>query len=319
MEHPVSEQIIIRYLLGEASEDEQHWLENQFEDEELFEQCQRTEDALIDDYLLGYLSIRETELFKKNFLTSERRQEKVNLAQSLIEYCDQLPQAELAEPKPDESRSVNGSHWIWSLLRPQLPSMAVILALVILAVTLFVRVNNLQREVRQIQNQLAAQRLKEEQLQRQLNEKSLENRELDEKLAEERESGLQLEKRLAELNPPQIAISTFTLQPGATRDAGELQKIVIQPGTRSIKLRLALEQNIEPDSYRVLLKTADLEPLMEITELNIEKTDRGNYVVMSMSSTVLAKNQYVVILQISTAAGEFENVAQYGFQVIKKH
>lgn len=93
---------IVQYLLGQLPEDKQQRLEEQlFTDEEYFERLKTTEDELIDNYLLGRLSMREREQFEKTFLTKPFLREKVNLAKALIDYIDKSVGASVASVSED--------------------------------------------------------------------------------------------------------------------------------------------------------------------------------------------------------------------------
>jgi hypothetical protein len=79
---------IRRYLLGGLSIRERARLEERyFKSDDLFEKMEMVEDELIDAYVRGQLSESESRLFEENYLSSERRRDKVRIARELLEYA----------------------------------------------------------------------------------------------------------------------------------------------------------------------------------------------------------------------------------------
>jgi hypothetical protein len=79
----VSDAVIVRYLLGELSAEEQDALERRyFGDSELLDRIEAVEDDLIDDYVGDALTPLQRRHFERHFLTEERR-ERVRMAEAL--------------------------------------------------------------------------------------------------------------------------------------------------------------------------------------------------------------------------------------------
>ena len=79
---------IRRYLLGGLSIREGARLEERyFKNVDLFEEMEMVEDELIDAYARRQLSESESRLFEENYLSSERRRDKVRIARELLEYA----------------------------------------------------------------------------------------------------------------------------------------------------------------------------------------------------------------------------------------
>jgi CHAT domain-containing protein len=78
---PDNEKLFYRFLLGEASPDEQERIEIRLlEDAELQEMIQSAEFDLIDDYVHGHLTAEEVRSFERNFLNSPARLRKIEMA-----------------------------------------------------------------------------------------------------------------------------------------------------------------------------------------------------------------------------------------------
>jgi hypothetical protein len=61
--------------------------ERYFKSDDQFEKMEMVEDELIDAYVRGQLSERECRLFEENYLSSERRRDKVRIARELLAYA----------------------------------------------------------------------------------------------------------------------------------------------------------------------------------------------------------------------------------------
>lgn len=80
---------IMRYLLGELSEDQQSWLEEQFfADDELYREVQVAERELIDRYVQGRLAAPQRKRFESHFMALPARRRKVELARSFYDYVN---------------------------------------------------------------------------------------------------------------------------------------------------------------------------------------------------------------------------------------
>lgn len=75
-----------KFLLGEISETEREDFENLFiNDEEIFENLRVAEDELIEDYLLGNLANADKTKFEREFLTNEKRRQRVKFTREMLE------------------------------------------------------------------------------------------------------------------------------------------------------------------------------------------------------------------------------------------
>ena len=95
MTEPLSQRdLLIRYLLGVASEQERTAVEEQyFADDTGLEVLLRAEDELIDDYVRGVLSDSDRQLFESHFLCTEARRERLETVKSFVETLAQTKYA----------------------------------------------------------------------------------------------------------------------------------------------------------------------------------------------------------------------------------
>src|SRR4029078_8635367 len=96
---------IRKYLLGQLSaEDREEFERRYFSDEELFEELQRTEDELIDDFLSGNLSQADVDLFQQNFLVGRKRERQLRIGKAWRNFA-----AAHAGEKPGKSVKASNS------------------------------------------------------------------------------------------------------------------------------------------------------------------------------------------------------------------
>src|SRR5262245_37426750 len=80
-----NENLFYRFLLGEASPDEQEQIEIRLlEDAEFQEVIQAAEFDLIDDYIRGDLNAGQVRSFELNFLNSPARRRKLEMARVVL-------------------------------------------------------------------------------------------------------------------------------------------------------------------------------------------------------------------------------------------
>jgi len=83
---------MLRYLMGEISDDEQRRLEiGYLTDEDLFQELLLAEDELLDGYAMDEFSQHERKRIEKYFLRSRARREKILFIRMLMEYSARHP------------------------------------------------------------------------------------------------------------------------------------------------------------------------------------------------------------------------------------
>jgi hypothetical protein len=86
---PARDDELIRYLLGDLSEDEAERLDEQsVVDDEFAERLRLVEDELIDAYASGRMTGDRRKQFETHYLASPRRRERVTFAKGLLEAVD---------------------------------------------------------------------------------------------------------------------------------------------------------------------------------------------------------------------------------------
>jgi hypothetical protein len=321
---PDNDQVMARYLLGIASEQEQRQLEERyFADDESFEELLIREEELIDDYLRGALSSQKRERFEQSYLASPERRRRVEFAGGLLGAAA----AGARTTEPAAARPAAVSWWqAWSgLLRAPHPILQLSLAAGLLAAALvgsWLVVENLRlrHRLQQAEAERAASRQQEQALRRQIEEQRARNERLLAELGREREDRQPPEQRPAESQVSRPKFATFTLAPGLVRDPNEVRQLSIPPGAGRVRLRLELEGG-SYQSYRAelgVLRGARAEEIWSQDGLKARPSEGGRVVVLSVPASLLSGGDYLLRLSGLTAAGNIEDLSEYSFQVERK-
>jgi hypothetical protein len=113
------------------------------------------------------------------------------------------------------------------------------------------------------------------------------------------------------------AVLTVLLTPGGvTRAGGEVQQVVVPPGTNELHLRLRLAAE-GLRSYRATLHTADGTGVLTADGLIPEKGADGEpFVAVSVPTRTAPPGDYQLRLSGLNSAGDHEGVDSYRFKVV---
>jgi hypothetical protein len=307
------------YLLGELRPEDQQSLEQRLMiDTAVFEELQRVEDELIDDYLRGCLSGREQEKFENFFLLPPERRQKLSFAKALRRYVADHAIEERQQPA-----------WLESLLaffRLQIPVPSWSLAAALLVIIAggswsVIEFSRLRRILEQASSQNTLNQLIEMQTR---------NQELAAAFERERNQRSRLEQEMANLKPGekpghpspppsqlQPALLSFALTPGLLRDMGINRKINIPAGAKVVQFHLTVAPEDYP-KYHAALQSVEGNEVWSQTWLRAEATAQGEPLQLILPAKRLTPGDYVMKLSGITASGESEDAGKYYFRVIQK-
>ena len=294
------EELMIEYLMGGLSEQEQAGIEERFlKDPAYLEQLQALEAELNDDFVREELGARDQERWARRVSTSAEWQRRVAFAKTLLSAEDHLSTTPATQPKvrPAPVR----------LKRPALvwAAAAAFLVLIVAGSWLVFENSRLRAGLERLQ---AEQRTSEQQAQ-----------ELERQLAEQRLRGDQLAGQLQRENDQKpLSLFSFILVPASGRGIDSSTKVVIPPDTQLVGLRLHLEGANPYKSYRAELRTSGDKLIWSREKLAPQQTRQGQEVVLSLSAAILDAGNYEVTLQGVADNGQPENVGYYSFTVSKK-
>jgi hypothetical protein len=276
-----SDSVLRQYLLGQLPEDAQERLEQQLmTNTDFSEQLSAVEDELTDEYVSGTLRDRDRKAFETVFLAHPSRQQRVAFAKTLHEFVEM--KAETARP------SQTGRQTFLAFLLANRPLQAAAAGFVLLLVVtawLSVRVYRLQDQLRSSVAQQTPT----------TNEPA------------------QRERTEPDLNNPQtLPFVTVVLLPGAARDAGGIQRVIVPAGSEAAKLQLALETDEYP-SYDATLQTPEGNTVWTEKGLSAVKTSAGTVISVWLSRDVLKPQDYILRIN-GVRNGSSEPVNAYYFR-----
>lgn len=325
------ESVIVRYLLGELSEEEQNRLEDRaFSDREYLRIVDTVENDLIDEYARGELSDIQRLRFERRFLASPGRQRKVEFARALAEIVPK----EATETAPRPATVVVAVSWrdsLISALRNLNPAFkfsmaAAALILVIGASWLLTAFLGLRAQLAQRQEEQQARLRQEELLRRQGAGERARSEDLAAQLQSERDRRARGEAaarqsdndhlRPSSADAPLIA-SVF-LPPGVSRGGGDRPRLTVRRTTRLAQLQIGLEREDSYRSFRAEVRTAQGHEVWTRDRLQARRGRAGRVINLLIPGKILGSGEYELTLKGTTDGRNTEDVRFYYFEALKK-
>ncbi len=309
MERIREDEILIRrYLMGEASQEEQCLIEQRLlTDREYFNTLIKVEEDLIDEYAAG--ETIEKEKFESHFLNAPERRERVEFARALSRYIS----AEKIRERSKANSPISAKP-LWQGRLIQALSAGAVLLMV--ASTLWLLIER-SRLLARIERQQSEFRQREEELKRQADEQLSRNEEMTRQLDSDKTEIARMEEEIARLERggqrDENAVS-LVLVPGLSRDQNQVATANLSPAAKSLRLELETDGENYP-SYRVVVQTAEGETLWSRDSLRARRA--GKSVVITLPAALLARSDYLVALD-GRRADRYERVSTYFFRVVRK-
>lgn len=317
-EKAIQPELCQRYVLGELTEAEQLALERvYFADPERFEEICAAENDLIDQYVRGQLSPQQRERFETHFLAVPEHQERVLAAQTILRAADSYqPTLATQEGKRQETTKPVAAWWepvkawfqVRSLLQPGLAFAA--LCLVGLTFWLWFERTRLQLELTQASHSQNSATKREQELAAQLAMEKARNDQLT----------AQISQTVTSPTPPQSLPSNkpgstfaFLLSPLLVRSGATPQRIVPPQNTAEIRLQMKIVPDPAVESYQVTVRT--VEGATILTQRNLRVRSNQTLLSLTVPTSKLAPNGYLLTLEAVTAAGDVEELNRYFFRL----
>jgi hypothetical protein len=306
--------LMVRYLLGQLSEEEQQQIEQRaFEDDVFYQKLLEVEDELRCAYAQGTLPLAQKELFEKRFLIFADERGRVALARDMI--------AELRQAQVERKA---GRGWVSRVFGSANPGMRFAMAaasLVIVAglVWLLFETVRMRGEIESLRAERAAA---EQQLDKRLAQERARTEQLDKQLWEERDRRAQLEQELAmsgrqaEEESARPSVMALLLSPGRIRGGGETKRLVLPPRVEQLRLGLELTGDVS-SGYRAVLMNSEGNEIWSKTALRARRGARP-VIILNIPAHILAEDDYELRLTGLDPAGQPELADGYYFTVLKK-
>lgn len=325
-----NDQTIISYLLNELSKDDQERFEDGYlEDEDLFEQVRALEEELIEDYVKGELSTRERQLFEGHYLASAERRARVAAARRLVQVCSSQSALRAVTVEPRDHSFLRAR--LFSFRQPlALGFGAAAALLLLLGAGLVLELSHLRGQMTAADEERAALARRNAEIERQLADRNAE-------LALERQNKLDLQKKIGEISsrsgqpvrvpapvtqPEDDLVASLELAP-QSRDLNKPDRAVISSGTKFVGLRVILERQERPLTYRAAVKT--LEGTREIWSedgLKLRQTRAVQYLVLRVPAEyfrAVESQAFSLTISAPSARGkDYDEIERYYFRVAMK-
>ncbi|MBZ5524222.1 MAG: hypothetical protein LAP21_18460 [Acidobacteriia bacterium] len=302
--------LLVRYILGAASPEERNEVEARYlANTGLFEELVALESDLIDAYARGRLSEADRGRFEKHFLVTEERRQRVAFAEALLKHV--AAEGEGSAVKASESPEFlppGAALKQWSTTM-QLGLAALFLAMATWSIWVTIQNVRLRRDIDQLQAGSAKLQEKARLLQQQIEALNRTNIPGGEGVGQEQ----------AGKNRPESSsqLAVLTLHAGIYRSSGAQNKLILFPGTRFVRLRLALEQNDSP-AFGASIETVDGTVVWQAKGLTVKAGQDETIVDVILPAKLLLSGDYIVNLTAETAGGHTEIVNTYIFQVSRR-
>ncbi len=319
-----NEGVLVRYLLGQLSEEEQQQIERRaFDDDEFYGRLQEVEDDLRCAYAQGTLPIAQRELFEKRFLIFADERKRVALAGEMIAELRQASVGDARAVYPSQAGQTDRSLLSWFLgsASPVTRYALAAAALVVVAgvVWLWFETARLRNEMNRVRAERAAA---EQQLEQQSAQERARVEQLRKQLEEERDRRAQLEEEIskrdaqADDQPARASVIALMLAPGRIRGGGETKRLVLPPSVEQVRLQLELSGDVSSE-YRAVVVNSEGNETWTRTALRSRRGARS-VISFSIPARLLPEDDYEVKLTGLDNKGQPERVDSYYFTVLKK-
>ena len=288
----IDELLLVRYLLGRLTEEEQARVEDRaFADRDYLGTLNAVEADLIDAYVRGELPQADRRAFEWQFLTSPQRRRKIEFAQALSRVT-----AEVAKPATtwrallDPIRSWN----------PALRFAGALGAAICVAGGSWLVVENasMRSRVSMLEAQRRDLEMRSQRLQRDL--------------------AAQVQSRPASEGPRTPIVASLVLMPGLSRAPSRTEQLVLDRGVQVAHIEIQLEPRDEYPRFRADLRTRSGKEVLVLGSLVPRRTGDGYTVSMDIPASVLATEEYELGLKGLGDGQDAQDVGYYYFRVQKR-
>ena len=304
------QKLIIPYLLGELSPEEQEKLEDQyFDNDSLFDEMGVAEDELIEAQLNGELSGPALERFGQQF-SKAARHENLEFTKALLRYAQAHPQLETVAVSRTPQVKQSGFRLTF---RPRWAVVTALIFIVLGGVSLIYLIRA-RREVNQLRNERAA-----------LENRSAAQNVRIEQLASELDRTRQGIKQGPTPNPsPELnvtergpSVATGVVIARLVRSKNGMQVLNVSPAATVLRLHVVIEQG-NYQSYRIIIGDDNGEVLRQ-DHARPPQTSNVYFIVVEIPlRQLLAKHRYLLKVSGVDATGKAEDVGQTYFSFVKR-
>ena len=305
------EELMVRFLLGELSEQERSRIEERFlSDNVFFEQLLAVEQALIDDHVQGRLSPVENDRLEAMIGSSRVQASELESARSLI---DQVLQSNpLPTLRPSRRRSLFS--YLYSGPHARQFAVAGLILTAAVAGCLLMWSLHLQNQLRQVEESRRSAESERDQLLREREEEARRNDELGRLLASRGDELERIERELAELQAGSKSEIGISLESDSmSRGGGELKSVRLYPAARRINFRLTVAPVARLQAYDATIRSFDGRKIGNGEVFRARPS--GAAIMLAVPATLFVSDDYIITLKGRSDAGESVDLGDFPFRV----
>ncbi len=326
----VNEEMIRKYLLGEARDEEREQTEQRLmTDSEYFQDFLRLEEDLIDEYVRGALNKDDRERFENYFIKAPERQESVEFSKALRRYVSKEPTLNSARVADLDRKGASWGHPLFGL--PQARSRAVTASLICMALLLaacaawlLVERTRLSSQIEQLRSERAEAAKSEEELKQQIDRQGAVTGSLVERLNHAQskldEKEQEIEKLRQGTTPDQTAVIanvvSMLLAPELRRGEEEPRVVYLSKDSDRLRLKMAMDA-AGYKKYRAEVRTAEGEEIVRSDNLKAKMSRNEIIVEFELDANRFAQGDYIIALS-GAAGGGYEKISTYHFRVVRQ-
>lgn len=294
----IDEMLLVRYLLGDVSEEEQVAVEDRaFSDVAYRGALEAAEADLIDAWVRGDLDKAQRRAFAQRFLNSASRRRKVDFAQDLARVAAELNAVPAAKPP------------LWRVLanlmaggNPAIRLASSIAAVLCVAGAVWLAVENTR-----IRSSLGMLESGQTALLRQLSDEQRRAAALADQLRRPSPAIMQ---------PP--AIASLILLPGVSRSQTAVQQLPLQAGAQIVHIEIPLDFRDNYQSFRADLRTRGGQEILTVGNLSRQKNTAGSVVSFDVPVSILHAGGYELALKGIGRGESAQDIGFYYFNVLNR-
>lgn len=322
-----NEKLISRYLLGDLSEEQQVEIEDRaFADKEYLASITAVENDLIDEYVRHELTDADRRKFESRFLASAERRKRVEFAKALARVPAEVP---VPEKRVVQSWSWRESLYAFiSVLNPaaRFALTAAMLILLVGGAWLLTTTLRLRSQLTQLQAENQSRQNQRQALEQQIEAERRRNEELNARLTQEKQQREQSDESLRQLSetadptnpPPRPVIASLTLLPGISRGGGDKPSLVMPGDARLVRLNIGIDPEEQYKNFAVELRTTAGRQVWNKEKLAARNRGGARAIGLTLPASVLKSGEYELRLSGLKEGGEAEDIGFYYFDVKKR-
>lgn len=324
-----SEKLIARYLLGDLPEEQQVEIEDRaFSDKDYLATVTAVENDLIDEYVRQELSQSDRSKFEQRFLASAARRKRVEFAKALTNVMAERPvPARTVISQPAIKWTFGELVYAFiSGLRPaaKYSLVAVLLLLVNGGSWLVITTLSLRTQVNQLQVENQSRQNERQALEQQIEAERRRNEELNARLSQEKQQREQTDESLRQLietgdaNGPRSVIASLTLLPGLSRGSGAQPSLVIPDEARLVRFQIGIGPEEQHATFAAEIRTAAGGQVWTRDNLTARNHGEARSIELMLPVSALKSGDYELRLSGVKEGGGSEDAGFYYFDVKKK-